>query len=191
MKQKFIYFISIIFESNFPMHVIQKSKSIYSKYFKEKYLTINFSKVETPYNWYLDYENEEFYFLVGPSMSFLNELQFMTVAKNNIGIKKEYYHMDNKYCLDSEVRKIESFTNFIDGNITKKIKFSSEILFCKKSIENNKSYVAYFNKALLSLIVIQPYEKNSKNKYIEFFESLKYMTNKNDLPSWLFNQKEK
>lgn len=62
------------------MHVIQKSKSIYSKYFKEKYLTINFSKVETPYNWYLDYENEEFYFLVGPSMSFLNELQFMTVA---------------------------------------------------------------------------------------------------------------
>ena len=90
--------------------------------------------------------------------------------------------MDNKYCKDMNITTVKNFVDYTDSNETKRLSFHANILFCNETIDNEKPYIAYFNQALMQLIVLKSYHRNEVKNYIKLFESLEYKVNKKNLP---------
>lgn len=183
----FIFYI-FIFELGLYSQVIQIFNSTYSKYFYNPYIMTNYSKMKIPDKWYLKDTEDDSYYLVGPSLSLFNEQQFMTVTRNNKAIEKYNFYMDKNFCVDSNISSITNNVNFIDMNSTTQIEFQSTVIFCKKTIRDDSPYIAYFNKALMTQIVIMPYQEEYINSYLKLLKSIHYTTNKDDMPLWLKNK---
>jgi len=186
-----IFFILIVLFDilDWTKQVIHYSLVKYHSITQENYVNLAFSKMKIPENSYLRFQDNNETVLQGAFFDKEDRRIKISIFKNIDALKKNSFYLEKESCinLDEEIT-VMSETTFYDKNNSSKLEFPSNVLFCKNSFVSDKSYVAYYNQALMTLIIISPYQYEYKKEYVNLIENFEFNTNKKDLPKWIFKK---
>ena len=164
-----------------------------SKYYflkGERTVKSSFVHLRIPSNWFLSYQDEMLTKLNGPPLNRYTN-QYMTTFKDENESIKNYFYMEPEFCQSkATIMHISNKVFLHDEKNIKSSEFGSKIIFCEKP-EFGEPYAALFNKGIMSVVVIKPYQKENQNTYVILFKSLKFDAYIHELPAWLNNKSGK
>ena len=155
-----------------------------TSFIQEKYEKSHYFQFKVPNEWFVVRRDDDYTSFIGPVWSDDKKLTSIKVFTNhdNLELYINYFNIENCKDMDSIVQIQNSILFKTETN--RIIDSEGKIIFCN-SDDNNESYLSYSNKLAITTILIKPYSKDYKEKYIELFKNIDFIISADKIPNWI------